>query len=98
MRLFSKKSYTVRQGLPKFDSPGWLITGIVFSLLLSGINLWALLAQKTASFLPFRLGNILSILFGIVLGVHCTDLIFNHRRNRKGDSHNDRAADKQNTR
>lgn len=97
MRLFSKKSCTARRGLPKFDSPGWLMTGILFSLLLSGINLWALLAQKTASFLPFRLGNILGILIGIVLAVHCTDMIIYRRKNQKGDSRRSRTSGNQNT-
>jgi len=98
MRLFSKKSCTDGRGLPKFDSPGWLITGIAFSLLLSGINLWALLAQKTASFLPFRLGNILGMLIGIVLAAHCADMIFYHRKKRKGNSRKDHAPGNQNPR
>lgn len=84
MWSFSKKSYTAKRGLPKFDSPGWLTAGAVFSFLLFGLNLWALLAQESASFLPFRLGNILGMLIGIVLAVHCADLLFHHRKNRKG--------------
>lgn len=98
MQLFSKKNNTARRGLPKFDSPGWLMTGILFSLLLSGINLWTLLAQKTASFLPFRLSNILGILIGIVLAVHCADMIIYRRKNQKSDSRRDQTAGNQNTR
>jgi len=71
---------TRRSGLPKFDSVGWLSAGIFFSLTMFGINLWALLAKWQDSFFPFQISKLLGMAVGLVLAIHCVDMVFYYKK------------------
>jgi|WetSurMetagenome_2_1015567.scaffolds.fasta_scaffold304847_1 hypothetical protein len=77
-----KTNETKVKTLPKFDTPGWLSLGALFSLVLVGCNLWSAIARWHEPFFPFGLGEILGMIVGLVLGIHCIDMIAYHRRNR----------------
>jgi hypothetical protein len=70
------------KGLPKFDTAGWLSTGVLFSLVLVADNIWSLAAGWNSSFFPSKFGEILGIAVGLGLGIHCVDMIVYHRRHR----------------
>jgi hypothetical protein len=70
------------KGLPKFDTFGWLSTGIIFSLVLVADNVWSLASGWNGAFFPSKFGAIMGIAMGLGLGVHCVDMIAYHRRNR----------------
>ncbi len=70
------------KGLPKFDTAGWLSTGIIFSLVLVGVNIWSLVVGWKEAFFPSKFGEILGIAVGLGLGIHCVDMIAYHRRHR----------------
>ncbi len=79
--------------LPKFDSSGSLIFGTVFSLLLSVLNLMALVEAWRESFIPFQAAKILGMIVGVVLAVHCVDMMGYYRkygRLRKDGDHRQR--------
>ena len=71
-----------RRSLPKFDTPGWLGAGILFSALLFGLDLQMEVASLHKPFLASQLGNILGMLVSLVLGIHCIDMMLYHKRNR----------------
>ena len=75
-----KRKTNISKGLPKFDSTPWLCVGAVFSFLLSGLNLWALIGQWHDAFLPYQLGKLLGLAIGIILGIHCLDMIRYYRK------------------
>ncbi len=68
------------KGLPKFDSTGWLLAGAFFSLLVFSLALWAMISGQDRAFLPFRLGQLLSMAVALALGIHCLDMIGYYRR------------------
>ena len=72
-----------RKGLPKFDSTGWLSIGILFSLALFGNSMWAAIEHKDLQFFPFRFGEILGVIIGLGLAIHCVDMIFYHKKNKR---------------
>lgn len=61
-------------GLPKFDSVPWLIGGAVFSILLFGLDLWALLSQWSVAFFPYQLSKGVGMAIGVGLAIHCVDM------------------------
>jgi hypothetical protein len=67
--------------LPKFDSTPWLVFGITFSFLLSGLNFWSLIGQRHDPFFPYQLVKLLGIMLGLILGIHCIDMIGYYRKN-----------------
>ena len=75
-----KKEITKSQGLPKFDSTLWLCVGATCSFLLTGLNLWALIGQWHNTFFPYQLCKMLGMVIGIVLGIHCLDMIRYYRK------------------
>ncbi len=75
-----KEGQQSRKGLPKFDSVGWLSAGIFFSLAISGINIWALVSGWTDSFFPFQISKLLGIAVGIVLAIHCVDMVVYYKK------------------
>jgi len=75
-----KKETTKGGGLPKFDSTPWLCLGAALSFLLTGLDIWALVAQWHIQFILYQLSKLLSGLIGIVLGIHCLDMIGYYRK------------------
>ena len=71
-----------RKDLPKFDTAGWLSTGILFSTVLFATNLWSAMVRWNEPFFPFLLGEILGMLVGLGLGIHCIDMLVYHRKNK----------------
>jgi divalent metal cation (Fe/Co/Zn/Cd) transporter len=72
-----------RSGLPKFDSTGWLSAGIFFSLAMFGINLWALISKWQDFFFPFQISKLLGMAVGLVLAIHCVDVLFHYKKNNR---------------
>jgi hypothetical protein len=70
------------KSLPKFDTAGWLSIGILFSLVLFSSDLWSAIARWNEPFFPFGLGEILGMLIGLGLGIHCIDMVVYHRKNK----------------
>jgi hypothetical protein len=75
-----KAETTKSKGLPKFDSTPWLGSGAVLSFLLTGLNVWALIGQWNDAFIPYQLGKLLGAIIGMVLGIHCLDMIRYYRK------------------
>jgi hypothetical protein len=71
-----------RKDLPKFDTPGWLSTGILFSAVLFATNLWSAMARWNDPFFPFLLGEIMGMVIGLGLRIHCIDMLVYHTRNK----------------
>jgi len=69
--------------LTKFDSTPWLSTGIAASLVLFGLNLWALITQLSKAFIPYQLSEILGMAISLALGIHCADMIGYYRKHGK---------------
>ena len=69
-----------KRWLPKFDSVPWLSLGIACSFFLVFLNVWALIDLWQAPFLPFQLTKILGIAIGLILGIHCVDMIGYYRK------------------
>jgi hypothetical protein len=69
-----------RNGLPKFDSTVWLSVGIFFSLVMSGVNLWALVLGWQDSFFPFQVSKLLGMAVGLVLAIHCIDMVVYYKK------------------
>ena len=83
-----KTETSKRKGLPKFETSGWLSVGIFFSLLLFIFSLWDIFSGRNELFFPSQLGNILGIIVGLGLGIHCVDMIIYHRNNRLNTTRN----------
>jgi hypothetical protein len=75
-----ERSRMNKKRLPKFDGVGWLITGALVSLLLLAFNLWEVLTQPAAPFVPMQAGRLLGIGVGLVLAIHCFDMIGYYRK------------------
>lgn len=69
-----------KRRLTKFDSTGWLGAGILLSVALLVINLWAIIAQWHAPFFPFQIGKFLGVGWGMIMTIHCIDMIFYYRK------------------
>jgi hypothetical protein len=76
------------KGLPKFDTTGWLSVGIFFSLMLVIFSLASILSGQSQRFFPFVFSNILGMVLGFGLGIHCIDMIVYHRKRRLAGSIN----------
>jgi hypothetical protein len=74
---------TGSKGLPKFNTTGWLSVGVLFSLVLFADSLWAAIARWDVPFFPFQFANILGMIVGLGLGVHCVDMIFYNKKQSK---------------
>ena len=75
-----EKDNLKKRGLPKFDSAGWLSIGIIFGTLMFGMNLWALIIRWNDTFIPFQIVKLLGIAVGLVLAIHCVDMIAYYRK------------------
>jgi hypothetical protein len=80
--MINEVEKTSHKRFPKFDTAGWLSTGILFSLVLFADNLWSLISGWHDPFLPSQFGKIMGIIIGLGLGIHCVDMIAFHRRNQ----------------
>jgi uncharacterized membrane protein (UPF0136 family) len=78
-----EKEAAGKSRLPKFDSTPWLSTGIAASLVLFGLNLWALITQISRAFIPYQLSEILGMAIALALGIHCGDMIGYYRKHGK---------------
>jgi hypothetical protein len=83
-----KTEISKSKGLPKFETTGWLSIGIFFSLLLFIFSLWSMLSLFEEPFFPAKFGDILGIIVGLGLGIHCIDMIAYHRKYRHPCSNN----------
>jgi hypothetical protein len=84
-----KTQISKRNGLPKFDTIGWLSIGIFFSLLLFIVCLWSALSLFGEPFFPSKFGDIMGMIVGLGLGIHCVDMIAYHRKNNYLRSNDD---------
>lgn len=75
-----KTEISKSKGLPKFETTGWLSIGIFFSLLLFIVSLWSMLSLFGEPFFPTKFGDILGMIVGLGLGIHCVDMIAYHRK------------------
>jgi hypothetical protein len=78
-----EKEAAGKRRLTKFDSTPWLSTGIAASLLLFGLDLWALLTQISKAFVPYQVSEILGMAIALALGIHCGDMIGYYRKHGK---------------
>jgi len=72
----------MRAKLPKFDTSGWLSLGMLFGIILAALDLWSFVSAGHNAFLPYKLANILGILIGLSLSVHCIDMMLYHKYNK----------------
>ncbi len=71
--------------LPKFDSARSLILGAAISALLFVLNLLALVLRWDDPIWPSQVAKLLGMAVGVVLGVHCLDMIRYYRKNGRSD-------------